>query len=51
MILAMVLGALIGGLLHGNNSYEDCKKIDFKNKACVTSKAMHDAGKAMEKVK
>jgi hypothetical protein len=51
MILAMIASVLVGGLLHGNNSYEDCKKIDFKNKACVTSETMHDLGKLMEKAK
>ncbi len=46
----MIMSVLVGGLLHGQLSYEDCKKINFENKACVTSKAMHDTGKAIEKL-
>jgi hypothetical protein len=51
MILAMVMSVLVGGFIHGQVSFEDCKKINFENKACVTSKAMHEAGKALESVK
>lgn len=50
MILAMLLGAFLGGMIHATDSHKECKEMDFKPKACVTSKLTDKAGKFLEKL-
>jgi hypothetical protein len=44
-MIELILGALIASLYHGTYSFEDCRKNNFKPKACVTSKVMDKASK------
>jgi len=51
MILAVLFGAIVGLATHGTVHYEECKSGEFKHNACVTSKALHDAGNVSITVK
>ena len=41
MIIAVLFGALVSVLTHQTINQEDCKKFDFKPKACKISEELH----------
>jgi hypothetical protein len=40
MFLSALFFSIVTLLGHGTYSYEDCKELDFKPKACFTSEAL-----------
>ena len=44
MIIAVLFGAIVGLATHGTVHHEECKSLEFKPNACVTSKVLEDAG-------
>lgn len=44
-MITLLMGMLLGGLFHNQYSYEDCKKLEFKPKACVISKKINELKK------
>lgn len=48
-MMTLLLGALLGLLGHNQYSYADCKKLEFKPKACVFSKAVNDVAEKTKK--
>ena len=45
MLIAMVFGALVGAMINGTISHEDCKNRDFEPKACKVSELMDKSAK------
>jgi len=42
MIAFALFGVIVSWMTHATYSYEDCKGLDFKPKACVTSEAFKE---------
>lgn len=40
-MLSILFGLLLGSALHNQYSYEDCKKLEFKPKACIISEQVN----------
>lgn len=40
-IMLILFSLLVGAMAHNQYSYEDCKKFEFKPKACIISEKIH----------
>jgi hypothetical protein len=45
IMLSILVGMVLGALFHNQYAYEDCKKLEFKPKACVISEQVNKIAK------
>jgi len=44
MIFLIIFGAIVGGLVDATMTFEDCKNLEFKPKACSVQEQLHKLG-------